>query len=87
MAIQVDKGKDQAILKLQDGWSRLVQHWKELEEHRHSLAGRLQSERETNQRRESEWIQVRCTKYCVWYKLTFLTFFTRHYFSASRIHI
>jgi stress response protein SCP2 len=58
VAVQVDRGKDQAILQLQDAWIRLVQHWKELEEQRHSLAGRLHSEREAHQRQESEMVQV-----------------------------
>ncbi|KAJ9584802.1 hypothetical protein L9F63_020856, partial [Diploptera punctata] len=57
VAVEVDKSKDQAILQLQDAWSRLVHHWKELEEQRHGLANKLQSEREANQRRESEWGQ------------------------------
>ncbi|PSN57076.1 hypothetical protein C0J52_01733 [Blattella germanica] len=59
VAVQVDKGKDQAIFQLQSAWNRLVNHWKELEEHRHNLASKLQSERETNQRQEAERMQER----------------------------
>lgn len=58
VAVQVDRGKDQAILQLQHAWKRLVRHWIELEEQRHNLASRLQSEREAHQRQESEMSQV-----------------------------
>jgi hypothetical protein len=58
VAVQVDRGKDQAILQLQDAWIHLVRHWKDLEEQRHSLASRLHSEREDHQRQESEMAQV-----------------------------
>jgi len=58
VAVQVDRCKDQAILQVQGAWNCLVQHWKELEEQRHSLASRLQREREAHQRQESEMMQV-----------------------------
>ncbi|XP_023726114.1 uncharacterized protein LOC111874655 isoform X3 [Cryptotermes secundus] len=57
VAVQVDRGKDQAILQLQHAWKRLVHHWIELEEQRHNLASRLQNEREEHQRKESEMAQ------------------------------
>ncbi|XP_021939733.1 uncharacterized protein LOC110839654 isoform X2 [Zootermopsis nevadensis] len=59
VAVQVDRGKDKAILQLQDAWIRLVQHWKELEEQRHSLTSRLHSERKEHQRQESEMMQLK----------------------------
>jgi hypothetical protein len=58
VAVQVDRGKDQAILQLQLAWKRLVCHWTELEEQRHDLASRLQRDREAHQRQESEMAQV-----------------------------
>ncbi|XP_069699894.1 putative leucine-rich repeat-containing protein DDB_G0290503 isoform X2 [Periplaneta americana] len=54
VAVRVDRGKDQAILQLKDAWTRLVHHWKELEEQRHSLASILQNEREIYQKQERE---------------------------------
>lgn len=73
VAVQVDRGKDKAILQLQDAWIRLVQHWKELEEQRHSLTSRLHSERKEHQRQESEMMQVNLIdcwslKFCIKYK-------------------
>jgi len=58
VAIQVDRRKDQAILQLKDAWSRLVHHWKVLEEQRHNLCNRLLSEREARQTQEFETKQV-----------------------------
>jgi hypothetical protein len=58
VAVQVDRGKDQAILQLKDAWNRLVHHWKLLEEQRHNLATRLLSEREAHQTQEFEAQQV-----------------------------
>lgn len=58
VAIKVDRRKDEAILQLQDAWSRLVHHWKVLEEQRHNLSNRLLSEREAHQTQESETKQV-----------------------------
>lgn len=63
VAVQVDRGKDQAILQLQHAWKRLVHHWIDLEEQRHNLASRLQNERAEHQRKESEMAQV---KHLVW---------------------
>lgn len=58
VAVQVDRGKDQAILQLQHAWKCVVHHWTELEEQRHNLASQLQRDREAHQRQESEMAQV-----------------------------
>jgi stress response protein SCP2 len=58
VAVQVDRGKDRAILQLQNAWKRVVHHWTELEEQRHNLASRLLKERDAHQRQESEMAQV-----------------------------
>ncbi|XP_067000630.2 uncharacterized protein [Anabrus simplex] len=57
VAVRVDRGKDQAILQLQDAWARLVAHWRELEEQRHHLAGQLSAQRSIHQQEMAEMAQ------------------------------
>lgn len=46
VAMKVDQEKDQAISKLTEGWSKLVGHWRDLENQRNNLARKLLSDRE-----------------------------------------
>ncbi|KAL0275123.1 UNVERIFIED_CONTAM: hypothetical protein PYX00_003082 [Menopon gallinae] len=46
VAVKVDQEKDQAISKLTEGWSKLVGHWRDLENQRNNLAKKLLSDRE-----------------------------------------
>lgn len=45
VALQVDCEKDAAIAKLQGAWNSLVEHWRSVEDQRHSLSKQLQDHR------------------------------------------
>lgn len=58
VAVRVDQEKDKAIIQLTDAWRKLVKHWEELEEQRHSLAQQLQTEKELNKIKVEEMTKV-----------------------------
>ena len=49
VALQVDSDKDAAITKLQGAWNSLVEHWRSLEEQRHSLTKLIQDQKHTSE--------------------------------------
>ena len=46
VAVKVDKEKDETIIKLSEGWNKLLNHWQELEIEKNNLEKKLQEERE-----------------------------------------
>lgn len=54
VAIKVDQEKDEAILKLTEGWQKLVVQWRESESQKDSLAKKLEVEREKFENKVSE---------------------------------